>query len=89
MYQALYRKYRPKDFNSVVGQDSIIKTLKNSIILGPSVASIFKVNHVYRFQLMIKYKKESDLFQVLRGLMEHYQSNQKVKIDIDFNPLHI
>lgn len=32
MYQALYRKYRPKDFNSVVGQDSIIKTLKNSII---------------------------------------------------------
>ena len=32
MYQALYRKYRPTDFNSVVGQDSIIKTLKNSII---------------------------------------------------------
>lgn len=31
MYQALYRKYRPKDFNSVVGQDAIIKTLKNSI----------------------------------------------------------
>ncbi len=32
MYQALYRKYRPTDFNSVVGQDPIIKTLKNSII---------------------------------------------------------
>ena len=32
MYQALYRKYRPKDFDTVVGQDSIIKTLKNSII---------------------------------------------------------
>ena len=32
MYQALYRKYRPMDFDSVVGQDSIIKTLKNSII---------------------------------------------------------
>lgn len=32
MYHALYRKYRPKDFDSVVGQNSIIKTLKNSII---------------------------------------------------------
>ena len=32
MYQALYRKYRPTDFETVVGQNSIIKTLKNSII---------------------------------------------------------
>ena len=32
MYQALYRKYRPIDFQSVVGQDAIVKTLKNSII---------------------------------------------------------
>ena len=32
MYHALYRKYRPVDFNSVVGQDVIVKTLKNSII---------------------------------------------------------
>lgn len=31
MYQALYRKYRPKSFEDVVGQDIIVKTLKNSI----------------------------------------------------------
>ena len=31
MYQDLYRKYRPKDFESVVGQDSLVKTLKNSV----------------------------------------------------------
>lgn len=31
MYQALYRKYRPKSFEDVVGQDVIIKTLSNSI----------------------------------------------------------
>ena len=31
MYQALYRKYRPIDFDSVIGQNSIVKTLKNSI----------------------------------------------------------
>ena len=32
MYQALYRKYRPIDFDSVVGQDVIVKTLVNSIV---------------------------------------------------------
>lgn len=31
MYQALYRKYRPKTFKEIVGQDVIVKTLKNSI----------------------------------------------------------
>ena len=28
---------------------------KNSIILGPTTASMFKVNNIYRFQLLIKY----------------------------------
>ena len=42
MYQALYRKYRPKNFDDVVGQDVIIKTLKNSI-------SNNIVSHAYLF----------------------------------------
>ena len=31
MYQALYRKYRPKTFDEIIGQEVIVKTLKNSI----------------------------------------------------------
>lgn len=32
MYHALYRKYRPSNFDDVVGQNVIVTTLKNSII---------------------------------------------------------
>ena len=31
MYRALYRKYRPQGFDSVVGQNTIVKTLQNSV----------------------------------------------------------
>lgn len=41
-YQALYRKYRPKTFSDVVGQEHITKTLKNELSEGKTV-------HAYLF----------------------------------------
>jgi DNA polymerase-3 subunit gamma/tau len=41
-YKVLYRKYRPNNFDSIVGQDYIIKTIKNSIISG-------NISHAYIF----------------------------------------
>jgi len=38
----LYRKYRPKTFREIVGQEHIVKTLTNAIALG-------KVSHAYLF----------------------------------------
>ena len=32
MYQTLYRKYRPLNLDEVVGQQVIVKTLKNAIL---------------------------------------------------------
>ena len=42
MYQALYRKYRPSEFEEVIGQDVIIKTLTNAIQNN-------KISHAYLF----------------------------------------
>ncbi len=42
MYQALYRKYRPKTLDDVYGQDVIVKIIKNSIQNN-------QINHAYLF----------------------------------------
>lgn len=42
MYQALYRKWRPKTFDEVVGQEHITQTLKNQISTG-------RLSHAYLF----------------------------------------
>ena len=61
--------------------------LKDSIVLGPSIGSIFKVKNTYRFMITIKYKKEDNLYNYLDLLLEHYSSNSKIRLDIDFNPI--
>ena len=40
--ETLFRKYRPIDFDTVVGQDAIVKTLKNQIVSG-------NISHAYLF----------------------------------------
>ena len=42
MYQALYRKYRPKTLDDVYGQDVIVQIIKNSILNN-------QINHAYLF----------------------------------------
>jgi len=56
------------------------------IVLGPSVASVFRVNDVYRFNIIIKYKKDEMVYKALNRLIDHYKTNNKVKLDINFNP---
>ena len=41
-YTALYRKFRPNTFGGVIGQEHIVKTLKNQIKSG-------RVSHAYLF----------------------------------------
>ena len=58
-------------------------------IIGPSMMYPFKVNNVNRFSIIIKYKKENDLKKVLKELIEHYKGNNKIKIEVSFNPRNI
>ena len=42
MYQALYRKYRPKELDEIYGQDTIVTIIKNTIMQD-------KISHAYLF----------------------------------------
>jgi primosomal protein N' (replication factor Y) len=66
------------------------KKLSNkTIILGPTTANPFRINNIYRFQIILKYKIESNLMNTLKELDELYMTNNKVNIEIDNNPLQV
>lgn len=62
---------------------------ETSKILGPTTANPFKVNNVYRFQIIIKYKFDDTISDVLRFIDENYALNKDIFIDIDVDPLRI
>lgn len=62
---------------------------KDSILLGPTASPIARINNRYRYQVLIKYKRESHLLETLRKIIHHYEIEKKDKnlsISIDLNP---
>ncbi len=59
--------------------------LTNEIILGPSPSVIPKINNVYYYQIIIKYKDTKKIYNHLKFINDKYL-NSKVNVGIDFNP---
>ena len=68
---------------------SLERNLSDTYILGPSNSNVFRVNNIYRYNIILKYKNSESLYIVLSKVLEHYKTNVKVKVDIDFNPSQI
>lgn len=90
-YYLIYIKVIGKDYNKISIESNKIasiltRELNNSKILGPTTCSVFKLNGLFRFGIIIKYKKEEKMEEVLQSLVNHYKGNQTVKVDIDVNP---
>ena len=81
------------DYELVKKESELIKNRLvdniHSEVLGPSIGSTFKINNTYRFGILIKYKKDDTIIPCLKDILEHYKNNNKVRIDIDFNPINI
>ncbi len=81
--------YNMASQESIKISNMLKERVNNTIVLGPSVANIFKLNNKYRFQIILKYKDVLDVIDVLRKVEEHYFNDKNVKIEITFNPRRI
>lgn len=79
-YEASFKEAR------LIG-DYLRNNLSNgTFVLGPTMASVFRVDNVYHQQCIIKYKKDEKLKSVLLELDRHYKANRVVKVEIDVEP---
>ena len=69
-------------------KQSLDRSLEHTTILGPTSLPIFRVNNIYRYGIILKYKREDRLRSDLSCIQNHYKTNSKVRIDIDFSPSH-
>ncbi len=84
-----------QDYNVALSESKlIVKYLKNNldkntIVLGPTTASILKYKNNYRFQVIIKYKKDDNLLKLLKEVDNKYAVNNNISLEIDVNPNRI
>ena len=84
-----------KDYNLLGNEaNKIVSYLRKnlsseSVVLGPTTASPFKINNVFRFQIIIKYKFDNNISPSLAFIDETYALNKAIFVDIDVNPIRI
>ena len=92
-YYLCYIRISGKDNNLVNNEANKIKRSLDrnisDIILGPSPSILYKINNIYRYSIIIKYKNIDNIKDILIKINDHYKTNNNIKIEIDFNPLHI
>lgn len=59
---------------------------KNSIVLGPTPKSIARMNRKYYYQLVIKYKQDTRLHQLLTQMMDQIQKQSRHGVQISIDP---
>lgn len=69
--------------------DYLKRKLDDVIILGPTTANPFRINNIYRFNIVIKYRSFDKINKNLIELDNIYMTNNQINFEIDVDPLHI
>ncbi|WP_066068506.1 primosomal protein N' [Neobacillus soli] len=61
---------------------------KDAVVLGPAASPVARINNRYRYQCLIKYKREPNLSKILKTILDQYQKDTKsgLLVSIDLNP---
>lgn len=62
---------------------------KETIVLGPTTAGVFRINNVYRFQIVVKYRFDEQLMNTLHEVDSMYINHKTVYLEVDINPYYI
>ena len=82
-----------KDLENIEKESNIIKNYlqryldEKTIVLGPTPSYMFKVKNIYNLQIIIKYTYDDKLIDILKQLDQNYLINNKISVDITFNPV--
>ncbi|MFJ5713362.1 primosomal protein N' [Neobacillus sp. NPDC093127] len=59
-----------------------------AVVLGPAASPITRIKNRYRYQCLIKYKREPNLTTTLKTILDQYQKDAKsgLQVSIDVNP---
>lgn len=59
-----------------------------AVVLGPAASPIPRINNRYRYQCLIKYKREANLTKTLKTILDQHQNHAKngLHVSIDVNP---
>ncbi|MFP5111226.1 primosomal protein N' [Bacillaceae bacterium C204] len=77
----------------VTATEKIVKYVRSqvsndAVVLGPAASPIPRINNRYRYQCLIKYKREPNLTKMLKTILDQYQTDTKsgLLVTIDVNP---
>lgn len=78
---------------AVSATEKIVKYVRTqvsnqAVILGPAASPIARINNRYRYQCLIKYKREPNLTKMLKTILDQYQKDTKtgLQVSVDVNP---
>jgi len=80
-----------KDYNLSLSESKKIANYikenisEDMIVLGPSVSGVSRVNKIYYFQIIIKFRNKEKMREILNNVSD-LENNNKVSISIDINP---